>query len=104
MLINRSLQEKRKNKMKIYSFYVFWYPTAKVQHNKANIFYHSWIFFLLHLLTSQIVKITHAFIQQQQPSLSPKILWSAIDPQQTNQGWPHAFFSIILYYPKSLPP
>ena len=43
-------------------------------------------FFLLHLLTSQIVKITHAFIQQQQPSLSPKILWSAMDPQQTNQG------------------
>jgi hypothetical protein len=35
---------------------------------------------------------------QQQPSLSPKIVGSAIDPQQTNQGRSHLFFFAILFY------
>ena len=34
---------------------------------------------------------------QQEPSLRPN-LGSTIDPQKTNQGWPHILFSIILFY------
>lgn len=34
--------------------------------------------------------------QQQQTSLSPKILGLTMDPQQTSQGRPHALFSAIL--------
>jgi hypothetical protein len=42
-------------------------------------------------------------ILQQKLSLSPKILGLAVDPQQTNQGRLHVFFSVILFYPKSYP-
>ena len=45
--------------------------------------------------------------QQQQPSLGPKILGSALDTEQTSESRPHVFFSTILFYLKSyflLPP
>jgi len=45
--------------------------------------------------------------QQQQPSLGPKILGSALDIEQTSESQPHVFFSTILFYLKSyflLPP
>ena len=34
-------------------------------------------------------------------SLNPKILESGMDPWKTSQSQPHAFFYVILFYPKS---
>jgi hypothetical protein len=47
------------------------------------------------------MKTLHKVQQQQQPSLSPIILGSAIDPQQASQGRPHVLFSVIVFYLKS---
>ncbi len=47
------------------------------------------------------MKYVVMLVQQQQPSLSPKTMESAMDPQQTNLGRPHVFFFIILSYSKS---
>ena len=40
-------------------------------------------------------------INQQQPSLGPKILQTTMDTQQTSQDRPPVFLSVILFYLKS---
>ena len=39
--------------------------------------------------------------QQQQSSLGPKILGSALDTKHTSESQPHVVFSTILFYLKS---
>lgn len=47
-------------------------------------------------------RIIWKLITLQQQNLSSKILKLVMKLQQTTQGWQHEFFSIILFYPKSL--
>ncbi len=44
---------------------------------------------------------TYTTSQQQQPIFGPKILESAMDPQQTSKGQQHVFISANIFYPKS---
>ena len=52
---------------------------------------------MIYIINSHFAALTTLNSNKQQPSLSPKILGSAMNPQQTNQGRPPLFFAILFY-------